>query len=139
MGRFSSNATYFCDNGSHTILIKRIFAGRKTQGTDDGGLNAMNIKSEIRKYIIENFLYGNDDNTLNDDVSFLENGIIDSTGVLELVSFVQETFGIKVKDDELIPNNFDSLGKLEAFIINKQQIRDQTRVDTAQTAASPVS
>ena len=99
----------------------------------------MNIKSEIRKYIIENFLYGNDDNTLNDDVSFLENGIIDSTGVLELVSFVQETFGIKVKDDELIPNNFDSLGKLEAFIINKQQISDQTRVDTAQTAASPVS
>ncbi len=98
----------------------------------------MNIKSEIRKYIIENFLYGNDDNTLNDDVSFLENGIIDSTGVLELVSFVQEAFGIKVKDDELIPNNFDSLSKLEAYIVSKQ-ISDKTRVDAAQTAASPVS
>ena len=99
----------------------------------------MNIKSEIRKYIIENFLYGNDDNTLNDNVSFLENGIIDSTGVLELVSFVQETFGIKVKDDELIPNNFDSLSKLEAFIVNKQKISDQTQVNTAQTVVSPVS
>jgi acyl carrier protein len=98
----------------------------------------MNIKSEIRKYIIENFLYGNDDNTLNDDVSFLESGIIDSTGVLELVSFVQETFGIKVKDDELIPNNFDSLSKLEVFIVNKQ-ISDKTRVDATQTAVSPVS
>lgn len=99
----------------------------------------MNIKAEIRKYIIENFLYGTDDNTLSDDVSFLENGIIDSTGVLELVSFVQETFGIKVKDEELIPNNFDTLGKLEAFIVNKQQIRDQSKVATAQSAASPVS
>jgi len=99
----------------------------------------MNIKSDIRKYIIESFLYGNDDNTLGDDVSFLENGIIDSTGVLELVSFVQETFGIKVKDEELIPNNFDSLSKLEAFIVQKQQTRDQARVDAAQAAASPVS
>jgi acyl carrier protein len=99
----------------------------------------MNIKSEIRKYIIDNFLYGQDDNTLGTDVSFLENGIIDSTGVLELVSFVQETFGIKVKDDELIPNNFDSLTKLEAFIVNKQQISGQTQMDTTQTAASPIS
>ena len=99
----------------------------------------MNIKSEIRKYIIENFLYGNDDNTLGDDVSFLENGIIDSTGVLELVSFVQETFNIKVTDDELIPDNFDSLSKLEAFIVTKQEMRDHTGVDAGQAAASPVS
>jgi acyl carrier protein len=99
----------------------------------------MNIKSEIRKYIIENFLYGNDDNTLGDDVSFLENGIIDSTGVLELVSFVQETFKIKVKDEELIPNNFDSLSKLEAFIVSKQEVTDKTGVNAGQTAASPVS
>jgi acyl carrier protein len=99
----------------------------------------MNIKSEIRKYIIDNFLYGNDDNTLGDDVSFLENGIIDSTGVLELVSFVQETFKIKVKDDELIPDNFDSLNKLEAFVVTKQEMTDQAGVNAAQTAASPVS
>jgi acyl carrier protein len=99
----------------------------------------MNIKSEIRKYIIENFLYGNDDNSLGDDVSFLENGIIDSTGVLELVSFVQETFKIKVKDDELIPDNFDSLNKLEAFVVTKQEMTDQAGVNAAQTAASPVS
>lgn len=103
------------------------------------GLSVMNIKAEIRKYIIENFLYGSDDNTLSDDVSFLENGIIDSTGVLELVSFVQETFGIKVKDEELIPNNFDSLSKLEAFIVNKKQISEQTQVGAGQTVISPVS
>ena len=99
----------------------------------------MNVKSEIRAYIIDNFLYGEDDNTLGDDVSFLENGIIDSTGVLELVSFVQETYGIKVTDEELIPNNFDSLNKLGAFILKKQEIKDQKRVDAQETAAYPIS
>ena len=79
----------------------------------------MEVKTEIRKFIIENFYYGQDDNKLTDDVSFLENGIIDSTGVLELVSFVQEKHGIRVWDDELIPDNFDSLNKLEAFITKK--------------------
>ncbi len=96
----------------------------------------MDLKAEIRKYIIDNFLYGQDDNTLGDDVSFLENGIIDSTGVLELVSFVQETYGIRVHDDELIPNNFDSLSKLEAFILKKQESKGQEPVDTAAAAVS---
>ena len=96
----------------------------------------MDLKADIRKYIIDNFLYGQDDNTLGDDVSFLENGIIDSTGVLELVSFVQETYGIRVQDDELIPNNFDSLRKLETFIMKKQESKGQERVDTAAAAVS---
>ncbi len=80
----------------------------------------MQCKEEIRNFIIENFLYGQADNAPGDDTSFLENGVIDSTGVLELVSFVQEKYGIRVFDDELIPNNFDSLNKLEAFIGRKQ-------------------
>ncbi|HXY61601.1 MAG TPA: acyl carrier protein [Nitrospirota bacterium] len=98
----------------------------------------MDVKTEIRKYIIDNFLYGEDDNTLDDEVSFLENGIIDSTGVLELVSFIQETYGIKVKDDELIPNNFDSLRKLETFVMNKREERTQERVDTVEAAAARI-
>jgi len=98
----------------------------------------MDVKTEIRKYIIDNFLYGEDDNTLDDEVSFLENGIIDSTGVLELVSFIQETYGIKVKDDELIPNNFDSLRKLDTFVMNKREERTQERVDTVEAAAARI-
>ncbi len=96
----------------------------------------MDLKVDIRKYIIDNFLYGQDDNSIGDDVSFLENGIIDSTGVLELVSFVQETYGIRVHDDELIPSNFDSLSKLETFILKKQENKGQERVDTAAAAVS---
>jgi acyl carrier protein len=83
----------------------------------------MEVKAEIRNFIIENFYYGQDDEKLGDDVSFLENGIIDSTGVLELVSFVQEKHDIHVSDDELVPDNFDSLNKLEAFITRKLDSR----------------
>jgi len=73
---------------------------------------------EIRNFIVENFLYGQDDG-FGDEVSFLEKGIIDSTGVLELVTFVEDKFAITVEDEELIPDNFDSLVKLSAFVARK--------------------
>jgi acyl carrier protein len=79
----------------------------------------MQHKSEIRQFVVENFLYGRDDHTLGDDVSFLEKGIIDSTGVLELVSFIEEKYGISVDDEELIPDNFDSLNNLSSFVAQK--------------------
>jgi acyl carrier protein len=94
----------------------------------------MQLKREIKNYIIESFLYGQDDNTLDDDVSFLETGIIDSTGVLELVSFVQETYGITVTDDELVPDNFDSLNKLEQFITRKMTAGKLERRDAPEQA-----
>jgi len=81
----------------------------------------VDIKEKVKTYIIENFLLGNVSDALTDDDSFLEKGIIDSTGILELVSFVQETFNIKIDDMELVPDNLDSLNNLEAFIIKKKQ------------------
>ncbi len=79
----------------------------------------MQLKSEIRDFIVDNFLYGQDDNKMGDDVSFLSSGIIDSTGVLELVSFVEEEYGISVEDEELIPDNLDSIQKLSEFVSRK--------------------
>ena len=78
----------------------------------------MSPKPEIRGFIVENFLYGQDDN-FGDDISFLEKGIIDSTGVLELVSFVEDKFGITVEDQELVPENFDSVSNLASYISKK--------------------
>ena len=75
-------------------------------------------KSKIKSFIIENFLFGNADG-LNDDTSFLEEGIIDSTGVLELIAFLEEEFDIKVQDEELIPENLDSIDKVTAFLGRK--------------------
>lgn len=78
----------------------------------------MQLKSEIRNFIVDYFLYGQDDG-FGDDVSFLAKGLIDSTGVLELVSFVEERYGISLEDEELIPENLDSISRLSAFITGK--------------------
>jgi len=77
-------------------------------------------KEKVRAFIVENFMFGNDEN-LSDDTSFLGEGIIDSTGVLELVDFLEETFSIKVDDEELIPENLDSINNLVAYLSRKQQ------------------
>jgi len=79
------------------------------------------IKEQVRDFIIENFLFGEGGEDLKDDDSFLEKGIIDSTGVLELVEWLEETFDFKVEDEELVPENLDSVNNLEAFISKKQK------------------
>jgi len=81
----------------------------------------MDIKDQIRDLIHNNFIYTNSGNGLADDLSFLDSGIIDSTGVLELISFVEETFDIEIEDDETIPENLDSLDRLARFIQSKKE------------------
>lgn len=78
----------------------------------------MSYMETIREYVIENFLFG-DASQLEDDTSFLEHGIIDSTGILELIAFLEETYGIKVEDEELIPENLDSLKKVVQYVERK--------------------
>ncbi|MCD4722484.1 MAG: acyl carrier protein [Desulfobacula sp.] len=75
----------------------------------------MGKKNKIKAFIIENFLFG-EDNDLKDDTSFLEEGIIDSTGVLELVEYLEEEFDIEIDDEDMIPENLDSLNNLEQFL-----------------------
>jgi acyl carrier protein len=79
-----------------------------------------NIAQHIRSFVIENFLFGAPDNGLKDTDSLLDKGIIDSTGVLELVAHLEETYLIKVEDEELIPENLDSIANVAAFITRKQ-------------------
>lgn len=86
----------------------------------------MLYNTELRHFIVQNFLYGQDDNSLTDYDSFLEKGIIDSTGVLELVSYIEKQYEISVADEELIPDNFDSLNKLSTFISKKTGTGDRT-------------
>ena len=77
------------------------------------------VEQRVRAFIVENFLFGQENRKVAGSDSFLELGIIDSTGVLELVSFVEKTFSIKVADSELIPENLDSVDSLVAFIQRK--------------------
>jgi acyl carrier protein len=69
----------------------------------------------LRAFVIDTFLFG-DGSGLQDDVSFMETGLIDSTGILEVVEFVEETYGIKVRDEQLIPDNLDSIERIARFI-----------------------
>ena len=78
------------------------------------------IDQEIRAFIVETFLFGESTNGFKDTDSLLESGIIDSTGVMELVAFIEETYGVKVKDEELIPENLDSIANVSDYICRKQ-------------------
>lgn len=80
---------------------------------------AAKLETQIRSYILENFLYTSDVSKLRNDDSFLEEGILDSTGILELLMFVEETFGVQVDDEEVIPENFDSVDRLMRYILLK--------------------
>lgn len=83
---------------------------------------AINMKNIIRQYILENLLFTADESALQNDSSFLDEGIIDSTGVLEIILFIEETFDIKVNDDEMLPANLDSVNNVAAFVKRKQTV-----------------
>jgi len=78
----------------------------------------MSQVNAVKEFIIENFLFG-EEVQLELDTDFFDKGIIDSTGVIELVSFIEEKFDISVDDDELIPENLSSLKKVDAFLQKK--------------------
>lgn len=77
------------------------------------------MREEIREFIFKNFLF-DDSSALDDKDSFLEKGIIDSTGMLELVAFLEEKFGVRIEDEELVPENLDSVANIVEFVTKKK-------------------
>ncbi|MGA6826501.1 acyl carrier protein [Nitrospira sp. NS4] len=77
------------------------------------------IEAEVRQYVLDKFLFGRTEVELSGDTSFLDSGIIDSTGVLELVAFLEEKFQVKVEDEDLIPANLDSVNAVTRFVERK--------------------
>ena len=76
-------------------------------------------KKQLRDYIVENFLFGDTETKFTDNDSFMEKGIIDSTGILEVITYIEENYEIKIEDDELIPENLDSISNIVNFIDRK--------------------
>lgn len=76
-------------------------------------------RNQVRQYILQNYLFTEDESALSDDVSFLESGLIDSTGMMEVIFFLEETFSIKVEDEEMVPENLDSVNNLLGYIERK--------------------
>lgn len=79
----------------------------------------MHVSEKIRKFLAENFLLSSNGFTLDDDASLLEAGVVDSTGVLELIMFIEEDFQIEVADEEIVPENFDSVNRIAAYTKSK--------------------
>lgn len=78
------------------------------------------IKAAVRGFIEQNFLMGAGAATLSDHDSFLEHHVLDSTGFLELIGHLEETYGIRVGDDEMVPENLDSLDNIARYLVRKQ-------------------
>jgi acyl carrier protein len=80
----------------------------------------MNDEHIIRNFILENYLFTDDQSELGNDDSFLEKGIIDSTGVLEIISFLEDKFDTHIKDEEMLPENLDSVNNILQFMEGKR-------------------
>jgi len=79
----------------------------------------MDFEKQLRTFILENYLFTDDDSALNNSDSFLESGIIDSTGILEVITFIQDELNLTVEDDEMIPENLDSVDNILAYVAKK--------------------
>jgi acyl carrier protein len=77
------------------------------------------IKNLVRKFLLDNFVMGGNI-VIEDTTSFMTDHILDSTGFIELILFIEETFGLKVDDSEMLPENFDSLANVEGYVERKR-------------------
>ena len=85
-------------------------------------IEASAVEAKVRGYILENLLFTSDAAQLPNDASLLDRGIIDSTGVLEIVLFLESEFGVKVQDSQMLPENFDSVNNIVNFV---QRLKSQ--------------
>lgn len=81
----------------------------------------LDLQERIRRYLLENYLFTEDTSALGCDESLIGRGIVDSTGILEVVLFIEEELGVKVRDEEMIPENLDSVNRIAAFVASKRQ------------------
>lgn len=79
------------------------------------------IATQVKTFLVDNFLFGQGGDRITEDASLMDNGIVDSTGVLELVAFLEETWGLEVEDEELVPENLDTLGNITRFVARKTE------------------
>ncbi len=80
------------------------------------------LRDRIQKFILENYLFTSDTGALALDDSLLGRGIVDSTGMLEIIMFIEEQLGVIVKDEEMIPENLDSVSRIAAFVESKRKV-----------------
>ncbi len=81
---------------------------------------ASELQTQVKTFILENYLFTDDESALGPDESLLDRGIVDSTGMLEIIMFIEDELGVQVADDEMIPENLDSVNRIAAFVSKKK-------------------
>lgn len=81
------------------------------------------IETDLRNFITENFLFGDDSRTIAGSDSLIQNDLMDSTGILELVAFLEDHFGISVADEDIMPENLDSIDRITAYVTRRQEAK----------------
>jgi len=108
---------------------------RETMSTTNmAGAEPAILINELRTFVVENFLFGQEGANLREDTSFMGAGVLDSTGVLELIGFLERTYDLRLTDDELVPENLDSLQRLATFVSRK--LHQRPEVEAAATFIS---
>ena len=97
------------------------------------------VEQKLRQIVTETFLVGGENGDLHGDASFIDTGIIDSTGILQLVEFVEQEFNFKVDDEDLIPENLDSINRLVAFVERKKSLSSAGAEQIAAHSSDAVS
>ena len=88
------------------------------------------VRAQLLEFVVTNYLFGDVTRAPRDDDSLVEGGIIDSTGVMELIEFLESDFGIEVSDDDTIPSNLDTIANLTAFVLRKRAPAEHEVVGT---------
>jgi acyl carrier protein len=83
------------------------------------------IEQEVRQFVVDNFLFGESNGHFSNDDSFIENGLVDSMGILSLITFVEQTYAVPVREEELVTDNWDSVHRIATFVQNKLQAGNQ--------------
>lgn len=81
--------------------------------------NKRDIKPDIKHYLLKNFLFTSDENALGEDDSLVRGGILDSTGIYELIMHIEESFGFTVPPEEMVPDNFDTIALIDRYVASK--------------------
>ncbi len=82
-------------------------------------VEASTVESDVTAFIVENFLFGEAADAPKRDTSFMDTGLIDSTGILEVVTFLEDKYELEVDDDDLTPENFDTVGNIATYVTGK--------------------
>jgi acyl carrier protein len=83
-------------------------------------VTADDVRREVTTFIVDNFLFGNKADAPAPEASFMETGLIDSTGVLEIIAHLESKYAVSVADDEMVPQNLDSVANIAAFVVRKR-------------------